>query len=116
VPGARHLRGGIKQAGLACEQADAVAELIAAAVGAAVEPTRSRRVLRGELMTGGRDRFLRRGLVGAQEAGEVPEQPLWWPLGKIVGRCLAPYLLGRDELEPNEAGRSQPHVAVEGAA
>jgi sulfide:quinone oxidoreductase len=89
----------IKQGGLACQQADAVAELIAAAVGAPVEPTRFRPVLRGKLMTGGRDRFLHRGLVGQQEAGEVSEQPLWWPPSKVAGRYLAPYLLGRDELD-----------------
>jgi sulfide:quinone oxidoreductase len=89
----------IKQGGLACQQADAVAESIAAAVGAPVEPTRFRPVLRGKLMTAGRDRFLRRALVGAADAGEVSEQPLWWPPSKIAGRYLTPYLLGRDELD-----------------
>jgi sulfide:quinone oxidoreductase len=103
----------IKQGGLACQQADAVAELIAAAAGAPVEPTRFRAVLRGKLMTGGRDRFLRRGLVGEPRAGEVSEQPLWWPPSKVAGRYLAPYLLGRDELDLGQAARSQPYVMVE---
>jgi len=84
----------IKQGGLACQQADAVAASIAAAVGAPVEPTRFRPVLRGKLMTAGRDRFLRRRLVDAEDAGEVSEQPLWWPPSKVAGRYLTPYLHG----------------------
>jgi sulfide:quinone oxidoreductase len=102
----------IKQGGLACQQADAVAESIAAAVGAPVKPTRFRPVLRGQLITGGRDRFLRRRLDDAQDAGEVSEQPLWWPPTKIAGRYLAPYLLGRDALL-DETSRSEPHVTIE---
>ena len=103
----------IKQGGLACQQADAVAESIAAAVGVPVAPTRFRPVLRGKLMTGGRDRFLRRGLAGDQDAGEASEQPLWWPPGKIAGRYLTPYLLGRDELDRHGAAGSEPHVTIE---
>jgi sulfide:quinone oxidoreductase len=103
----------IKQGGLACQQADAVAESIAAAVGAPVEPTRFRPVLRGKLMTGGRDRFLRRRLASDQDAGDASEQPLWWPPGKIAGRYLTPYLLGRDELDRHAAAGSEPHVTIE---
>jgi sulfide:quinone oxidoreductase len=103
----------IKQGGLACQQADAVAEAIAATVGAPVQPRRFRPVLRGKLMTGGRDRFLRRGLAGDQDAGEASEQPLWWPPSKIAGRYLAPYLLGRDELDLHAAAGSEPHVTIE---
>jgi sulfide:quinone oxidoreductase len=103
----------IKQGGLACQQADAVAELIAAAAGAPIQPTRFRPVLRGRLMTGGRDRFLRRELVGEQNGGEASEQPLWWPPSKIAGRYLAPYLLGLDELDLHETTRSEPHVRIE---
>jgi sulfide:quinone oxidoreductase len=106
----------IKQGGLACQQADAVAESIAAAAGAPIEPSRFRPVLRGKLMTAGRDRFLRRGLVGAEDAGEVSEQPLWWPPSKIAGRYLAPYLLARHELDRHAAPRSEPHVTIEAPA
>lgn len=101
----------IKQGGLACQQADAVAELIAASVGAPVDPTPFRPVLRGKLMTGGRDRFLR--LAGGQSPGEVSEQPLWWPPTKIAGRYLSAYLLGRDEVDLHEAAGSAPHRAVD---
>jgi sulfide:quinone oxidoreductase len=99
----------IKQGGLACQQADAVAELIAEAAGAHVEPTRFRPVLRGKLMTGGRDRFM---LASAPAASEVSQQPLWWPPTKIAGRYLAPYLLGRDALV-DETSRSEPHVTID---
>jgi sulfide:quinone oxidoreductase len=85
----------IKQGGLACQQADAVAERIAAAAGASIEPAAFRPVLRGKLLTGGRDRFLRYRVGGGQRAGEISAQPLWWPPAKVAGRFLAPYLLGR---------------------
>ena len=49
----------IKQGGLATQQADAVAEAIAAAAGADVEPEPFRPVLRGMLLTGGDHRYFR---------------------------------------------------------
>jgi sulfide:quinone oxidoreductase len=103
----------IKQGGLACQQADAVAESIAAAAGAPVQPTRFRPVIRGKLMTGGRDRFLQHGFAGGQGAGEVSMQPLWWPPSKVAGRYLAQYLLDRDELDRREVVGPQPHVMIE---
>jgi sulfide:quinone oxidoreductase len=103
----------IKQGGLACQQADAVAESIATAAGAPVQPTRFRPVLRGKLMTGGRDRFLRYGLAGGQGVGEVSMQPLWWPPSKVAGRYLAPYLLDRDEPDRRKVVGPEPHVMIE---
>jgi sulfide:quinone oxidoreductase len=103
----------IKQGGLACQQADAVAELIAATAGASIEPAAFRPVLRGKLMTGGRDRFLRYSVAGGQRAGEISAQPLWWPPAKVAGRFLASYLLDRDERELHQATESAPHVDVE---
>jgi sulfide:quinone oxidoreductase len=88
----------IKQGGLATQQADAVAEAIAAAVGAPVEPEPFRPVLRGVLLTGGDDRFMRSGIAGGQGAPQVATHALWWPPTKIAGRYLAPFLYGRDEL------------------
>ena len=49
----------LKQGGLAAQQADAVAEVIAAAAGAAVTPEPFSPVLRGLLMTGGAPLYLR---------------------------------------------------------
>jgi sulfide:quinone oxidoreductase len=83
----------IKQGGLAAQQADAVAETIAALVGADVDPQPFRPVLRGVLLTGAAPRYLRHELAGAGEHDSViSEQPLWWPPDKISGRYLAPYL------------------------
>ena len=83
----------VKQGGIACQQADAVAEAIARAAGAPVEPRSFRPVLRGHLITGNTPRFLRTDLAGREgDTGATSERPLWWPPSKISGRYLAPYL------------------------
>jgi len=87
----------IKQGGLATQQADAVAETIAAAVGADVEPAPFRPVLRGLLLTGGDDRYLRHTIAGGGGEGEVEGRTLWWPPTKIAGRYISGYLFERDE-------------------
>jgi sulfide:quinone oxidoreductase len=78
----------VKQGGIASQQADAVATAIAADAGAAVEPEPFRPVLRGLLLTGFGQGFLR------AERGRslVDPHPLWWPPAKIVGRYLSPFL------------------------
>jgi sulfide:quinone oxidoreductase len=83
----------IKQGGLAAQQADAVAETIAASVGAEIDPQPFRPVLRGLLLTGGAARYLRSDISG--EAGDdstISSTTLWWPPDKLAGRYLAPYL------------------------
>ena len=55
----------IKQGGIAAQEADAVAEAIAADAGAPVQPTPCRPVLRGLLFTGFVPRFLRHEEAGA---------------------------------------------------
>jgi sulfide:quinone oxidoreductase len=83
----------IKQGGLAAQQADAVAETIAAAAGAPVEPQPFKPVLRALLLTGKTPAFLRVELAGGHgETSTAGDEPLWWPPGKIVGRYLAPFL------------------------
>ena len=97
----------IKQGGLAAQQADAVAETIAAAAGAPLEPRPFRPVLRALLLTGGGPAFLRVELGGGHgETSEASDQALWWPPGKIVGRYLAPFLaeLGVLAAEPDPGG------------
>ncbi len=83
------MQSSIKQGGIAAQEADAVADAIAADAGAHVQPSPCRPVLRGLLFTGFVPRFLRH-----EEAGPsvVDTQPLWWPPGKIVGRYLSPFL------------------------
>jgi sulfide:quinone oxidoreductase len=83
----------IKQGGIATQQADAVAEVIARRAGARLEPRAFRPVLRGLLFTGAESRYLRgevsRGRDGISEAAHTA---LWWPPTKISGRYLPAYL------------------------
>jgi sulfide:quinone oxidoreductase len=83
----------IKQGGLACQQADAAAETIAADAGAAVEPIPFAPVLRGVLLTERESRWMQRDLSGAtSDTGTVALPPLWWPPTKIAGRELSRHL------------------------
>jgi sulfide:quinone oxidoreductase len=85
----------IKQGGLAAQQADAAAEAIAARAGADVEPQPFRPVLRGVLLTGRGQQWMR-GPSDTDE-GAAARHALFWPPTKIAGRYLAPYLAARDE-------------------
>jgi sulfide:quinone oxidoreductase len=90
----------VKQGGIAAQQADAVAETIAARAGADVLPTPFRPVLRAMLLTGSVPLFFRTELGGGRgETAVVADEPLWWPPGKIAARYLGPYLAAR-ELDP----------------
>jgi sulfide:quinone oxidoreductase len=98
----------LKQGGLATQQADTVAEVLAAACGAPVSPKPFRPILRGLLLTGGAPLYLRstldlsgsplpggvhaRRLSAFRPSAEVSTRALWWPPGKIAGRYLAPLL------------------------
>jgi sulfide:quinone oxidoreductase len=83
----------IKQGGLAAQQADAVAEAIAAAVGVDIEPQPFRPILRGVLLTGGPALYLRADISGgAGDDSIVAGEAMWWPPNKLSGRYIAPYL------------------------
>jgi sulfide:quinone oxidoreductase len=83
----------VKQGGLAAQQADAVAEAIAASVGAPIDPQPFRPILRGLLLTGGPARYLRADISGdAGDDSNISGEALWWPPNKLCGRYLAPYL------------------------
>jgi sulfide:quinone oxidoreductase len=107
----------IKQGGLAAQQADAAAELIAAETGVALDPTPFRPVLRGLLLTGSEPSYLRAELTGGRGETSVADcEPLWWPPAKIAGKHLAPHLasLGPVDLEPAlPTGGGQLTVEVE---
>ncbi len=101
-----------KQGGLATQQADAVAELIAQQAGAAVDARPFSPVIRGLLLTGGVPVYLRAGPGALRRESSVAGErdveahhpdhrrvesssstsALWWPPSKIAGRYLAPYL------------------------
>jgi sulfide:quinone oxidoreductase len=87
----------VKQGGLAAQQADAAAEAIAARAGADVEPKPFRPVLRGMLLTGRGQAWMR----GPDDVGEgaAARHALFWPPTKIAGRYLSPYLAALDEAE-----------------
>jgi sulfide:quinone oxidoreductase len=82
----------VKQGGIATQQADAAAELIAASAGADISPRPFRPVLRGLLLTGREPRYLRHDVTGSGGVSSASPDPLWWPPSKIVGRYLAPFL------------------------
>jgi sulfide:quinone oxidoreductase len=87
----------IKQGGLAAQQAVAAAEAIAAHHGADLDPEPFRPLLRGLLLTGGRERWLRAPAGGTPAATQASLEALWWPPAKIATRYLAPVLAGRDD-------------------
>ena len=87
----------VKHGGIAAQQADAVAELIAKRAGAGIEPRPFRPVLRAQLMTGGEPRYLRADIHSrATEHSQASEKPLWWPTAKIAAVHLAPYLAAQE--------------------
>jgi sulfide:quinone oxidoreductase len=89
----------VKQGGLAAQQADTVAEHIAASCGAGVEPAPFQPVLRGMLFTGGEPLYMRSDVPGADPDVPGAWYPLWWPPTKVAGRHLPPYLFERGDDE-----------------
>jgi sulfide:quinone oxidoreductase len=83
---------GVKQGGLAAQQADAVATTIASELDGGLSAVPFDPVLRGLLLTGGAARYLRAELGGDDRESVVSEEPLWWPPNRLCGRYLAPYL------------------------
>jgi sulfide:quinone oxidoreductase len=96
----------VKHGGLATQQADAVAEVIAAAAGVEIEPKPFRPMLRGMLLAGGEARFMRADISGGGgDDSTVSREPMWAPANKVYGRYLSPYLSrqvgdAEDVLEP----------------
>ena len=84
----------IKQGGLATQQADAIAEAIAARAGAPLEPAPFRPVLRGMLVTSEQPQYLEADVAGTG-GSRAADTPLWWPPLKVAGRHLAPFLAER---------------------
>jgi sulfide:quinone oxidoreductase len=79
----------IKQGGLAAQQADAAITHLTAQAGGLLAPDPFRPVLRGRLMTGQVDRYLRHDPASGDA---VLDEPLWEPAAKVVGHYLAPWL------------------------
>lgn len=83
----------IKQGGIACQQAVAIAERIAAEAGADVTPQPVNLVLRGRLMTGHTVRYL----SDHDPGGGAPEEPVLFAAHrKVDGRYLSPWIAEQD--------------------
>ncbi len=84
----------IKQGGIATQQADAAASLIACECGADVDPEPFDPVLRGVLWTGREPRYLYgRPTGGHGETSSLSERPQWPAQdGKVIGRYLTSFL------------------------
>lgn len=107
----------VKQGGVACQQADAVAEAVAARAGADIEPRPFRPVLRGQLLTGSAPRFLRADLSGTGAVPDgVSDSTLWWPPSKVAGMYLGPYLAGRKAHGPEPVTGVRERVLIVPAA
>ena len=89
----------VKQGGIAAQQADVIAEAIAADLGCEVDPRPFEPVLRGVLWTGEEPRYLYGHLTGGHgETSSMTEEPPWQLLeGKIVSRYLSPFLSEIDD-------------------
>ena len=83
----------VKHGGIAAQQADLVAEAIAAGIGVPCDPQPLSPVLRAMLLTGREPRYLEAHLVGAGVLHpSVSDVCPWTTPGKIVARHLGPYL------------------------
>ena len=102
----------VKQGGIACQQADAVAEQIAAAAGAPVEAEPFTPVLRGRVLAGHGAQYLEHTLHGA-EAGPPSELRLWSVSRKIDGRYLSPWLQELEDAPAEPSAEERAPGAVE---
>ena len=103
----------VKQGGLACQQADAIAELLAAAAGAPVTPRPFRPVLRGRVLAGRGAAYLEHALHGGEGDGPDAELQLWSVPHKIEGRYLTPWLAELEQRSSTEPPATPGDVDVE---
>ena len=87
----------IKHGGVGSQQADIVAQSIAALAGALVTPQRFNPVIHGILLTNGKPQYLTAHITGGHGfSSEITDTPTWSPPSKIAAKYLAPYLQERD--------------------
>jgi sulfide:quinone oxidoreductase len=89
----------VKQGGIATQQADVIAESIAAELGVDLDPQPFDPILRGVLWTGKEPRYLQGWLGGGHgETSSLTAEPPWGESeGKIVGRYLTHFLAEIDD-------------------
>ena len=105
----------VKNGGIACQQADAIAAQIAAAAGAPVEPEPFRPVLRGRVLAGEGAQYLEHTLTGGDGEGPPSELRLWSVSRKVDGRYLSPWLQELEDApaEPSAEERTPGNVEID---
>ncbi len=91
----------IKHGGISSQQADVVAQSIAALAGASVTPEPFNPVIHGMLLTDAKPLYLTAKITGGHGfSSEISDAPMWPSGHKIAARYLAPHLdqLDRDAL------------------
>jgi sulfide:quinone oxidoreductase len=87
----------VKHGGVGSQQADVVAQSIAADAGARVTPEPFHPVIHGMLLTGDKPLYLTAKITGGHGfSSELTETPSWSPPSKIATKYLAPYLDAQD--------------------
>jgi sulfide:quinone oxidoreductase len=87
----------VKFGGLAAQEADTAAAMIASMAGAPVEPHKFDPVLQAILLGADKPLYLSARVTGAHGSdSEISEEPRWSPPVKIAAKYLAPYLESRD--------------------
>jgi len=95
----------LKHGGIAAQQADTAAQVIAAIAGRPVEPTPLNPTIHGILLTGAAPLHLSAEVIDGQASSAAfTEAPNWSPPRKIAARYLAPYLDARDVVGAAAAG------------
>src|SRR5581483_4431512 len=83
----------VKHGGVAAQQADVVAEAIAALAGADVTPSKFHPHINGILLGADRPLYLSAHITGGHgSSSQISETPSWAPAGKIAAKYLGPYL------------------------
>ena len=87
----------VKHGGIGSQQADGVAQSIAALAGVNITPEPFDPVIHGMLLTGGEPLYLTAHITGGHGfSSEITDTPTWSPPSKIAAKYLAPYLDGLD--------------------
>jgi sulfide:quinone oxidoreductase len=87
----------VKHGGIAAQQADALAESIAAEAGAPVSPQPFHPLIHGILLTAEKPCYLTAQITGGHGfSSEISETPSWPDQGKIAAKHLSPYLAQMD--------------------
>jgi sulfide:quinone oxidoreductase len=90
----------VKYGGIAAQQADALAETIAASAGAAITPEPFHPLIHGILLTADEPRYLTARITGGHGfSSEITDTPTWSHPAKIAAKYLAPCLEQLDRAE-----------------